>query len=178
MLSEWISSGAARGRGSAGDRKRERWMVLSPGWSHQPQTLPHTFLNVQTIAWMRPAISTTLGWTDGQTDAYCALSSAVAFLKIRKREIQCSVLLYVKMMNVSACCEDKRMPASHRSGGQRAMCSITHAHSTHSHAPGWKPLTSSIVALIMDRITTLALFDVIKRHEISFQRDQIEATCC
>lgn len=78
MLPEWISSGVALGRGAAGDGKGERWMVISPGWSHQPQTLPHSFLETQSIARIRPAISTAVGETDEQTDAYCALSSGAA----------------------------------------------------------------------------------------------------
>lgn len=58
--------------------EREWWMATSPGWSHQPQTLPHGFFKTENIAWIRAAISAAVGEMDGQTGAYCALSSGAA----------------------------------------------------------------------------------------------------
>lgn len=60
--------------------EREWWMVTSPGWSHRLQTLPHSFFKTQNIACIRAAISATAGEMDGQTGAYCALSSEAALL--------------------------------------------------------------------------------------------------
>lgn len=58
--------------------EREWWMVTSPGWSHRLQTLPHGFFKTQNIARIRAAISAAVGEMDGQTGAYCALSSGAA----------------------------------------------------------------------------------------------------
>lgn len=93
MLSEWLSSEAGLGKGGG------RWQRSgSDGWwaalggATSRRLSPTAFFKMQNIAWIRAAISATVGEADGQTGAYCALSSGAALRKYGG-EIQCVVLL-------------------------------------------------------------------------------------
>lgn len=78
MLSEWISSEAALGKGVAGDRGKGVMDGDQPWVEPSAADSPHGFFKTQNIAWIRAAISAAVGEMDGQTGAYCVLSLGAA----------------------------------------------------------------------------------------------------
>ena len=92
MLSEWISSEAALGKGASGDRGKGVMDGDQP-WVERPavDSPPWLFLKLKILLELEQLSAPQFRGMDGQTGAYCALSSGAALEKY-DREIQCFVL--------------------------------------------------------------------------------------
>lgn len=119
-----------------GSRQRllERWMVFNSGWSCQPQILPNSFLKTQNVAWLRSAISTTVGWLDGQAD-WCPLCTKLSGsgVKIRKGKFNALCYYMWKWWISSHVVRTKR---GQQGAGQEAKmwCSITYMFNSQQYA--------------------------------------------
>lgn len=120
MLSGWISREAALGKGEAGDKGKgvmdfdQPWVEPSAA-DVSPRRL--FFLNSKILLELEQLSAPRLERMDGQTGAYCALSSGAALQKYG-REIQCFVS--GKGMCGVACRADKETPAKNQELSQDA----------------------------------------------------------
>lgn len=112
-------------------------MATSPGWSHQPQTLPHSFLwRLRNIACIRAAISTAVAQTDRRTSALLCAKLGRGFSVVKSKEG--NLMLCVIFCENDGCPHMRRMPKDATARNQSVTRNYPRTSNTSGSRSVWK----------------------------------------